>query len=90
MSRRAFSFAYDRKRLTPFYELRAPLDIIGGFQNFLTNTTNYVINQATPQVISSATAALDAYVQRFNDYVARTIADFSGRTKTVSRSRTRR
>jgi len=89
MSRRAFSFAYDRRRLTPFYELRAPLDIIGGFQNFLTNTTNYVINQATPKVITSATAALDTYVQRFNDYVARTIADFSGRTTNV-RSRTRR
>ena len=68
MSRRAF-YSYERKRLTPFYEVSAPLDIIGGFQNFLTNTTNYVINQATPQVITSARSALDTYVQRFNEYL---------------------
>jgi len=88
MSRRAFSFAYNRRRLTPFYELRAPLDIIGGFQNFLTNTTNYIIKEATPAVISSARSALDTYVQSFNEYVARTITQVdSTRPKQIKRTR---
>jgi hypothetical protein len=75
--RKPFDFAYNRRQLTPFYQSRAPVDILGGFQNFLIRTTNYVINTATPQVITSATQALDVYVQRFNESVAKAISNFN-------------
>jgi hypothetical protein len=73
--RKPFDFAYNRRQPTPFYQSRTPLDVLGGFQNFLIRTTNYVINTATPQVITGATQALDVYVQRFNESVARAITN---------------
>jgi hypothetical protein len=90
--RKPFHFAYNRTPQTAFYQSRAPLDILGGFQNFLIRTTNYVINTATPQVISNATQALDVYVQRFNESVAQAIANVNALTssKTAPPRRSRR